>query len=68
MPAQDRVRPDQQSQTVQARPWQAVEQGGHPGAVGQVEPNPLTVQVTLQHPELVSENEDLCVLVAVAAW
>lgn len=46
----------------------AVEQSGHPGAVGRVGPYPLAVEVTLQHRELVSESEDLCVLVAVAAW
>jgi hypothetical protein len=67
VPSEDRVGPDQQPQTVQAGSGQLVQKRGQPCPVGWVKPDPLSVELTLQHGELVAEGENLGVLVPVAA-
>jgi hypothetical protein len=63
MPTQDRVGSHQQPQALQAGPrqrvQQRVQQRGQPRPVGRVEPYPLTVELPLQHRELVPQRQDL---------
>jgi hypothetical protein len=54
VPTQDRVGPHQQPQTVQAGSGQPVQQRGQPGPIGWVEPDPLSVELAVQHRELVA--------------
>jgi hypothetical protein len=67
VPAQDRVGPHQQPQTVQGGSGQAVQQCGQPGPIGWVEPDALLAELAVQHRELVAQHEDLRVLVPIAA-
>jgi hypothetical protein len=52
VPAQDRVRADQQPQLAQGGPRKVMQESGQPGPVGWLEPDPLPVELTLQHREL----------------
>jgi len=47
---------------------QRVQERREQGAVGGLELNPLTVELALQHGDLVAQGEDLDVLVVIAAW
>ena len=67
VPAQDRVGPHQQPQTVQGGSGQAVQQRGQPGPIGWVKPDALLAELAMQHRELVTQHEDLRVLVPSAA-
>jgi hypothetical protein len=67
IPAQHRIRPYQQPQALQARSGQPVQQRRQTRPVGRVEPYPLPIKLTLQHRELMTQGEDLRVLVAVAS-
>jgi len=68
VPAQDGVRVDQQSESLQCRRAQWVQEGGQQCPVGRLEPDPLGGELSLQYGELVAQYEDLGVLVVVAAW
>ncbi|MGC9671303.1 hypothetical protein ACNTMW_32760 [Planosporangium sp. 12N6] len=68
MPLEDRVGPDQQPQTPQGRPWQRVQKRGQPRPIGRFEPDLLPAELALQHCELMTQRQDLNVLVAIAAW
>jgi hypothetical protein len=52
VPAQDRVGAYQQSQAVQARFQELVEQNGQPDLIDRAKPDPLAVELTLQHRKL----------------
>jgi hypothetical protein len=67
VPAQDRVGRHHQSQVLQSRPGESAEQRGQPGPIGGLEPDPLFVELAVQHGELVPQGEDLRVLVPVTA-
>jgi hypothetical protein len=54
VPAQDRVRPDQQAQPVQAGSGEWVQQGGQPCPVGWLELDALSAELALQNRELVA--------------
>jgi hypothetical protein len=53
VPAQDRVGPHQKPLVLQSRPGERAEQRGQPCPVGRLEPDPLPVELALQHRELV---------------
>jgi hypothetical protein len=44
-----------------------VRQRGQPRPIDRLEPDPLPVELTLQHRELVAQRQDLDVLIGVAA-
>ncbi|WP_158632282.1 hypothetical protein [Micromonospora sp. Llam0] len=67
MPAQHRFRAHQQPQILQRRPGQRAEQRGQPRPISRFEPGPLPAELALQYRELLPQDEDLGVLVAVAA-
>jgi hypothetical protein len=66
VPLEDRVGPDQQPEASQSRPRQRVQQRGKPRSIDRFEPDPLPVELALQHRQLVTQRQDLDVLVAVA--
>jgi hypothetical protein len=67
VPAQDRVRADQQPQTAEHGARERAQQGGQQRPVGGVELDALVTELVLQHAELVAQDEDFGVLVVVAA-
>ena len=66
MPAQYRVRPDQQPEPAEHVPREPVQQGGHERPVDEGEPWPGRAQLPFQHRDLVAQRQDLDVLVPVA--
>jgi hypothetical protein len=66
VPAQHRVRPHQQSYPVKCLWSHAVQQRCQEGAVGPGEPHLPAVQPAFQHRDLMTQNQDLGVLVPVA--
>lgn len=67
VPAQDGIRADQQSQTAQCRSWQRVQQRRKQCPVDWGELDFLAAELALQHGDLVSQREDLDVLVVITA-
>ncbi len=66
VPAQDGVRGDDESEPAQGGSWQRGEECGQEGAVGLLKAGALVAESALQDGELVTEREDLGVLVVVA--
>ena len=66
MPLEDRVGAYQQPQAPQCWPRESVEQRRQQRPIGWFEPDLLLTKVALQHGDLVSQREDLDVLVAIA--
>ena len=54
MPAQHRLRPDQQLEPAKHVPWEPVQQGGQERPVAGAEPRPGRTQLPLQHRDLVT--------------
>jgi hypothetical protein len=54
VPSEDRVGPDQRPQTPQGRSGQRLQQRAQPRPIGRCEPDLLTVELALQHRELVA--------------
>ena len=65
VPAQYRVRPDEQPQPAQDRTGQGLQECGEERPVRRCERHRLRAEVALQHADLVAQGEDLDVLVAV---
>jgi hypothetical protein len=66
VPAQHCVRTHQQPHPAQRGRRQAVQQRGQQRPVGRGEPHLLPAQLTFQHRELMTQHEDLSVLVPIA--
>jgi hypothetical protein len=66
VPAQHRVRPDQQPEPAKHVPREPVQQGGQERPVAREEPRPGRAHLPLQHRDLVTQRQDLHVLVPVA--
>jgi hypothetical protein len=66
MPAQHRVRPDQQPGPAEQVAREAVQQGGQERPVAGGEPWPGRAQLPLQDRDLMAQGQDLHVLVPVA--
>ena len=54
VPAQHRLRPDQQPEPSEHVPWEVVQQGGQERPIGGGEPRPGRAQLPLQHGDLVA--------------
>ena len=67
VPCEDRVGAYQQPQATQCWPRESVQQCRQQRPIGWFEPDLLLAKVALQHRDLVSQREDLDVLVAIAA-
>jgi hypothetical protein len=67
MPLENRVRTYQQPQSAQCRPREPVQQRRKQRPIGRFEPDPLLAKVALQHRDLVTQREDLGVLVPITA-
>jgi hypothetical protein len=67
VPPEDRVGSDQQPQPPECRPGQRVQQRGQPRPIGRCEPDLPPVELTLHHGELMTQRQDLNVLVTIAA-
>jgi hypothetical protein len=65
VPAQHRVRPAQQPEPAEHVAWESVQQGGQERPVGGGEPRPVRAQLSLQDRDLVTQHQDLDVLVPV---
>jgi hypothetical protein len=63
MPAQQRVRPDEEARPARSR--QHATDGGEQGPVGRLRPG--TWELATQHGELVAHDEDLQILGSIAA-
>ncbi|WP_213007220.1 hypothetical protein [Paractinoplanes toevensis] len=68
MPAQYRVRAYQQPQVLQRLPGEPAEQRCQPHPIDRIEPDLLLAELAVQHRKLVPQDENLGVLVAIAAW
>lgn len=66
VPAQDRVRVDQEPQSLQRGPGEWVQQGGEQRPVGGLEPDALVGELTLEHGDLVPQHKDLGVFILIA--
>jgi hypothetical protein len=66
VPAQYRVRPDQQPESGEHVAWEPVQQGGQERSVGGGEPRPGSAELPLQDRNLVAQRQDLDILVPVA--
>ena len=66
VPAQHRLRPDQQPEPAEQVAREAVQQGGQERPVAQGEPWPGRAQLPLQDRDLVTQHQDLHVLIPVA--
>jgi hypothetical protein len=66
VPAQHRLGPHQQLESAKHIPWEPVQQGGQERPVARAEPRPDLAQVPLQHRDLVTQRQDLHLLVPVA--
>ena len=66
VPAQHRVRLDQQPEPAEHVPGEPMQQGGQERPVDEGEPRPGLTQLPLQHRDLVTRRQDLDVLVPVA--
>jgi hypothetical protein len=66
VPAQHRVRPDQQPEPAKHIAREPVQQGGQERPVGGGEPRPGRARLPLQHRDLVAQRQDLDILVPVA--
>jgi len=65
VPAQHRVRPDQQPEPAEHIAREPVQQGGQEYPVARPEPRPDRAQLPLQDHDLVPQHQDLRVLVPV---
>ena len=68
VPAQHRLRPDQQPEPAKHVPREPVQQGGQERPVARAEPRPGLTQLSLQDRDLVTQRQDLHLLVPVAHW
>jgi hypothetical protein len=68
VPAQHRLRPDQQPEPSEHVPREPVQQGGQERPVARAEPRPGLTQLPLQDRDLVTQRQDLHLLVPVAHW
>ena len=68
LPAQHRVRPHQQPEPAEHVAWEPVQQGGQERPVGGGEPQPGRAQLPVQDRDLVTQHQDLRVLIRVAHW
>ena len=66
VPAQHCLGPDQQPEPAEHVPREAVQQGGQERPVAGQEPRPGRAQLPFQHGDLVTQRQDLHVLVPVA--
>ncbi len=66
MPAQQCLWPDQQPEPPEHVAWEPVQQGGQERPVARAEPRPGCAQLPLQDRYLVTQREDLHLLVPVA--
>jgi hypothetical protein len=66
VPAQDRVRPDQKPEPAEQVAREAVQQGGQERPVARGEPRSGRAQLPLQDRDLMTQSQDLHILVPVA--
>ena len=66
VPLQDRVGSDRRPQPPECRPGQRVQQRNQPRPIGRSEPDLPAAELTLHHCELMTQRQDLNVLVTIA--
>jgi hypothetical protein len=67
VPSEDRVGSHQQSKAMQRRPRKPLQQRGQQRPIGRFEADPLPAQLAPQNRELVTQRQDLHILVPIAS-